>query len=419
MSDLKSRIAAANLQTVDTILRAQPIWVDVRPALDVVPGMAPNMILHSSPRIEWERMCGAQRNGIIGAALFEKLAPTREEAIKRIEKGEILFDTCHNHAAVGAGAGIVSAATPMVVIENKGFGNRAFCPVSESGALQALKWGWYDEKVELHLRWLADVFGPVLQAGIQRMGGLDVKSILAKAVQMGDECHNRSVAASHLFYKELMPHLLRCDVEQDALLQSVDFLSKMDHFFLHVTMAAGKAMIEPARNIPYSCVVTAMARNGVEFGIQVSGLGDEWFRAPANPVDGLFFRAEWGPDDAALDLGDSSITEVIGLGGMIQATAPTVQQYVKGSMADAVRNTAEAREICVGVNHDLQIPNLDFAGAPIGIDIRKVVQTGITPILDTAITNKMGGLIGAGQARAPKACFDKALRAFLTKYATS
>lgn len=417
MTDLKNRIAAANQQTVDVILRGQPVWVDVQPAIDALPGMTPNMILHSSPRIEWDRMCGAHQNGIIGAALFEGLASDHEDAIMRIQRGDIEYDTCHNHAAVGAGAGIVSASTPVIVIDNKSFGNRAFCPVSESGALQALKWGWYDEKVDSHLRWLSDVFSPVLQAGIRQMGGVDVRSIIAKAVQMGDECHNRSVAASHLFYKDLMPHLLRCDIEEQPLLQSVDFLSKSDHFFLHVTMASAKAILEPAKNIPHSCVVTAMARNGVEFGIQVSGLGEEWFCAPANPVEGLFFRAEWGPDDAALDLGDSSITEVIGLGGMIQATAPTVQQYVNGTLADAFRNTAEAREICVGVNHDFQIPNLDFAGAPVGIDIRRVVQTGITPILDTAITNKAGGLIGAGQARAPKACFEKALRAFLAKYA--
>ncbi len=417
MPDLKASIAAANQETVSRILAGQPVWVDVRPAIEVVPGMTRNMVLHSSPRIEWGRMCGPHRNGIVGAVLFEGLAQTLEEANHLIEKGDIVIDTCHNHNSVGAGAGITSASMPVVVVENKTYGNRAYCDVFESGALQSLKWGWYDEKVGAHLHWLAEVFAPVLRAGIECMGGLDVKSIIAKAVQMGDECHNRSIAASSLFFKDLMPHLLRSQVKEADLLQAVDFLAKADHFFLHVTMAAAKAMLEPAKDIPYSTVVTTMARNGVNFGIQVSGLGDEWFTAPAGKVDGLYFRSEWGPEDAALDLGDSCITETVGLGGLIQATAPTVQQYVQGTLADAIRNTLEFREICVGTNRELQLPNLDFEGAPVGIDIRKVVQTGILPILDTGITSKEAGLIGAGQVRAPKECFEKALRAFVARYA--
>lgn len=414
--DIKTRIEEANCKTLDIILAGRPIWIDVKPALEVVPGMTKNTILHSAPPIAWERMCGPHQNGIIGAVMFEGLAGTPADARRLIDDGEIIIDACHHHDSVGAGTGITSGSMPMVVIENETHGNRAYCNVFESGALQGIKWGSYTQQIAEHLRWEAEILGPVLQASIQAMGGLDVKSIIAKAVQMGDECHNRSIAASSIFFREIMPHLIEVNRPEKAVLQCAEFLARAEHFFLHVIMAAAKAILGPAHGIPYSTVVTTMARNGVDFGIKVSGLDDEWFTAPANKVEGLYFRAEWGPDDATLDLGDSCITETIGLGGFIQATAPTVQQYVQGSLEQAFHNTAEMREICVGTNPEVQIPNLDFAGAPIGIDIRKVVQTGIAPLIDTAITHKEAGLIGAGQVRAPMACFEQALRAFANRY---
>src|SRR5690606_13015573 len=222
-----------------------------------------------------------------------------------------------------------------------------------------------------------------------------------------------------LMFRDMALHLLQAVDDEEALLQSVRFLAGAEHFFLHVTMAAAKATLEPANGIPYSTIVTTMARNGVEFGIKVSGLDDQWFTAPANPVEGLYFRKEWGPEDATLDLGDSCVTETFGIGGFIQATAPTVQQYVQGSFEQAARNTAEMREICAAANQEFQIPNLDFAGAPVGIDIRRVVQTGIAPLIDTAITHKEAGLIGAGEVRAPMACFENAFRAFAGRYTQS
>jgi hypothetical protein len=419
MPDTKAQIEEANRKTLEVILAGRPIWVDVRPASEVVPGMTKNTVLHSAPAIEWERMCGPHRNGIIGAVLYEGLARTPDEARRLIEGGEVTIDACHHHDSVGAGAGITTSSMPMLVIENKAYGNRAYCAVFESGALQGIKWGNYNQEIANQLRWQAEVLGPALKASIQAMGGLDVKNIIAKAVQMGDECHNRSIAASSLFFKEVMPHLVKVSKDEEVLLQCTEFLARADHCFLHITMAAAKAMLEPAKGIPYSTVVTTMARNGVEFGIQVSGLGGEWFTAPANKVEGLYFRSEWGPEDATLDLGDSCITETIGLGGFIQATAPTVQQYVQGTLQQAFRNTAEMREICVGTNQELQLPNLDFQGAPIGIDIRKVVQTGIAPLIDTAITHREAGLIGAGQVRAPMACFEKALKALMGRYVES
>lgn len=417
MTGLKQKIEAANQQALDKLLTARPVLVDVRPALEVLPGMAPNLILHSAPAISWERMCGAHRNGVIGAALWEGLAATPGEAAAKIAGGEIRIEPCHHHDAVGAGAGITSASTPMLVVENKTFGNRAYSCLSEGGGLQLLKWGWYDDKVAAHLTWQAEVLGPVLQRALRAGDGIDIKNVIAKAVQMGDECHNRSVAATSMFFKDIIVALLDTAEDRAATQRCIEFLTEADQFFLHGIMAAAKSMAEPVKGIPHSTVVTAMARNGVEFGIQVSGLDNEWFTAPANHVDGLFFRSEFGPDDAAPDLGDSCITEVVGLGGFIQAAAPTVQQYVRGSLQQALANTAEMQEICVGSNREWQIPTMDFAGAPLGIDIRKVVQTGIAPLIDTAITHKQGGLIGAGQVRAPLACFEKALRAFSARYA--
>jgi hypothetical protein len=416
VSGIKAKIEEANQKTLDVLLRGQPVLVDIRPALEVVPGMTENMVLHSAPPIEWKRMCGPHRHGIAGAVVWEGLADTHDDAVSMIERGEILVEPCHHHDTVGAGAGITSATTPMLVVENKSYGNRAYSCLSEGGGLQLIKWGSYDEKIAENLTWQANVLRPVLQAAVLSAGGVDVKSIIAKAVQMGDECHNRSIAASAVFFREIAPHLLNAHEDRNVVLSCTESLAASEHFFLHAIMAAAKAVLNPAKNIPYSTVVTAMARNGVEFGIQVSGLDDVWFTAPANDVDGLFFRSEWGPEDAAPDLGDSCITETIGLGGFIQAAAPTVQQYVQGSMQDAISNTNEMREICVGTNQEVQIPAMDFAGGPIGIDIRKVVKTRIAPLIDTAITHKDHGLIGAGQVRAPLECFDKAIKAFSSKY---
>ena len=416
MSNVKTKIEEANGKTLDILLTGQPTLIDVRPALEVVPGMTENMVLHSAPPIDWERMCGPHRHGIAGAVVWEGLADSEDAAVSMIERGEIIIEPCHHHDTVGAGAGITSATTPMLVVENKTFGNRAYSCLSEGGGLELIKWGSYDDKIAANLHWQADVLLPVLQSAVLATGGVDIKSIIAKAVQMGDECHNRSIAASALFFREIATHLVDANEDRDVVISCTESLAASEHFFLHAIMAAAKAVLDPAKNQAYSTVVTAMARNGVDFGIQVGGLGDTWFTAPANDVDGLFFRSEWGPDDAAPDLGDSCITETVGLGGFIQAAAPTVQQYVQGSMQQAIANTNEMRQICVGTNQDVQIPAMDFAAAPIGIDIRKVVQTRIAPLIDTAITHKEQGLIGAGQVRAPLECFDKALKAFSSRY---
>ena len=417
MSALKTLIEDANAKTLDIILRGKPRLIDVAPALNIVPGMTPNLIMHAGPAIEWDRMCGPHKNGVTGAALWEGLASTPEEADQKIRSGEILIAPCHHHVSVGAGAGIISASTPMLVVENATFGNRAYSCISEGGGLRLLKWGAYDETVFKNLTWQAKVFAPVLSKALQASGPIDIRNIISRAVEMGDECHNRSVAATAQFLKEMYAYLVALDMPGEDVKASIKFLVESEHFLLHAIMAAAKAMLVPAEGIDYSTIVTAMSRNGVDFGIKVSGLGDQWFTAPANPVTGLFFRAEWNDSNAAPDLGDSAITEVIGLGGFIQPAAPTVTQYVQGTVQQAIANTLEMQEICAASNPDVRIPAMDFAPGPIGIDIRKVVQTGILPLLDTAITHKEGGLIGAGEVRAPMGCFEAALKAFGQKVA--
>lgn len=414
--DLRSRIETANQKTLEILLKSQPVWVDVQPTLDMLPNMTKNTILHAGSPIEWERMCGPQQKGVINGALYEGLAETEDQAIRLIKQGEIRLAPCHDYGAVGGMAGITTASMPMIVVENKSYGGRGYSQLYQGPGVQELRWEDYGQASIRQWRWLETVLGPALGSAIRARGELDVKSIISRALQMGDECHNRNVAGSAILFREMMPWLLKAGIERSVLLESVNYLAKADQFFLCVAMAAAKAIVEPAKGIPYSTLVTTTSRNGVDFGLKVSALGEEWFTAPANPVEGLYFSSEWGPEDATPDIGDSAIMETVGLGGLVQATAPALQQFVGGSFERAVQLTQEMREITIGVIEEYQLPNIDFAGAPVGIDIRKVVQTGITPIIDTAIAHKQGGVIGAGQVRAPLGCFKSALGAFGRKY---
>jgi len=418
-NSLSAKIEEANHKVLQILLAGQPVWIDVRQAIEVLPGMTKNTVLHAGSPIEWEKMCGPQSNGVISGVLYEGLAKTREEAIRLIESGEIRLAPCHEYQAVGGMAGITTASMPMIVVKNETHGNEGYSQLYQGPGVQGVRWDDYAKESVEQWHWLEKVLGPALGAAIRAKGRLDVKSLIAKALQMGDECHNRSVAGSALLLKEIMPSLLRAHLDKSVLAESISYLAKADQFFLCIAMAAARATVEPAKGISHSTIVTTMARNGVEFGIKVSALGDRWFTAPANKVDGLYFSSEWAPDDATPDMGDSSIMETLGLGGFVQAGAPALQQFVGGTFRRAVELTREMHEINVGVNDKYQLPNLDFEGAPIGIDIRKVVQTGIAPIIDTAIAHREGGVIGAGQVRAPMGCFKEALEAFAKRYLAS
>lgn len=406
------KVDAANQRALAALLSSRPVWVDVRPAHHILPRMTRDTILHAGPPISWERMCGPQRLGVLNAAVYEGLAADSDEAARLVELGVIKLGACHDYLAVGGMAGITSASMPMIVVRDEAHGTVGYSQLYQGPGVQELRWGDYDLGARKQWAWLRDVLGPALGAAIRLRGGLEVKGLIARALQMGDECHNRNSAGSALLLKEMLPWLLQTGLPPAMIQESTGYLAGADQFFLCIAMAAAKATAEAAKGIPYSTIATTLSRNGVEFGIKVSALGERWFTAPANQVQGLYFSSEWSDADAVLDIGDSAIMETVGLGGHVQAAAPSLQQFVGGSFARAVDLTREMLQITAGVNHDYQIPNLDFAGAPTGIDIVRVAGMGITPIIDTAIAHRRGGVIGAGQARAPLGCFTSALEAF-------
>ncbi|MEO6059151.1 MAG: DUF1116 domain-containing protein [Candidatus Limnocylindria bacterium] len=401
-------VAEGNRQALERILGAGPVLVGVEPAGSVIPGLAGRTLLHSGPPIAWERMCGPMRGAIIGAILFEGWAVDPAAAEKMADSGDMAFDSCHHHGAVGPMAGIVSPSMPVVVVENGAGGNRAFATLNE-GLGKVLRFGAYDESVLARLRWFRDEFGPVLGRTLAATGPLDLKSITAQALQMGDEGHNRNVAATSLLVRSLAPALVRVAPGQaEAVL---DFLRGNDHFFLNLSMAACKATLDAAHGIRGSTVVTAMSRNGVEFGVRLSGTGDTWFTAPVGVPDGLYFPG-YGPDDANPDLGDSAITETCGIGGFAMAAAPAIVRFVGGTASDALNFTREMYRITLERNPAFALPPLGFAGTPTGIDARRVVESGVQPVINTGIAHKLPGVgqIGAGIARAPLDCFADALR---------
>jgi hypothetical protein len=402
-------VAAANRTALDRLLGASPFLVDVQPAGDAIPGLTGRMLLHSGPPIAWEGMCGPMRGAIIGASLFEGWATTPEEAERLAEGGEIAFDACHHHGAVGPMAGVVSPSMPVAVVDNTAAGNRSFATLNE-GLGKVLRFGAYDDSVLERLRWFRDLFGPTLSRTLAATGPIDLKSTTAQALQMGDEGHNRNVAATSLFVRGLAPTLVRTASGADAAV-ALDFLRGNDHFFLNLSMAACKATLDAAHGVPGSTVVTAMSRNGVDFGVRLSGTGDAWYTAPVGVPDGLYFPG-YGPEDANPDLGDSAITETCGIGGFAMAAAPAIVRFVGGTAADALNYTREMYRITLERNPAFALPPLGFAGSPTGIDARRVVESGVQPVINTGIAHKLPGVgqIGAGIARAPLSCFADALR---------
>lgn len=412
-ADLKQKIEGANAETVKRINSAEPVLVDIAPAREVIPGLSDRMILHSGPPVDWQRMCGAQKGAMIGIALFEGWARSPEEAEKLLQGGAIKFEPNHDHQTVGPMAGTISVSMPVWVVENRAFGNRAFCRQVEGRQ----QFGEFSEGALEGLRLWQKVWAPSLRKGLQKRGGLELKPIIAKALQMGDELHNRPVAASSLFANAMAVAMVEAGVAQDPLLGTLKYITGHELLCLGLSMAAGKATADPAKGIEFSTVVVAMARNGTEFGIRVSGLGEEWSTAPSPRVKGLYLPG-YSEQDAGLDMGDSAITETVGWGGFVLAGATGILALVGGTPEEAVAYSREMRQITVSASPNYRMPVFGFEGAPVGIDIRKVVQAGITPIIDTAIAHKNPGhpIIGAGLVRAPLECFRKALVKFGQKY---
>ena len=414
---LASLVAAPEVERANTLafgryLDAQPRVIDVQRADQAIPALADGrVLLHAGPPIAWEEMCGPMRGAIAGAIVLEGWAPSASAAELMADRGEVELRPTHDHGAVGPMAGVVSASMPMWVVENTTFGNRAYCSLNE-GLGAVLRFGANGPDVIDRLTWMGSELFEVMQAAIRRIGGIDLAPLMAQALHMGDEVHNRNVAATGLLLKQLLPALLDADVPTDRLRRVVNFVVGNDHFFLNLSMAACKSMLDAAQGVPNSSLVTVMARNGVNFGIRLSGTGDQWFQAPANPVDGLFFPG-YTISDAAADLGDSAITETAGLGGFAMAAAPAIVRFVGGTPADATANSRRMRAITMGANPAFTLPALDFGPTAAGIDARLVVDCGILPIINTGIAHRQAGVgqIGAGITTAPLECFTAAVAA--------
>lgn len=410
-------IKEANKKVVEIMMNSHPILVDVDVAINVIPGMKENMILHAGPPIEWERMAGPMKGAIIGALIYEGKAKNEEEAIKLASSGEIEFSPCNEHATVGPMAGIVSASMPVHVIYNKTYKNYSYCTINE-GLGKVLRYGAFNDEVIDRLKWLGEEFGPTMKAALKLVeDGIDVKSLISQAVHMGDECHNRNKASTSLFFREITPYILKADVDFDIKNRVLQFMKENDHYFLNLSMPACKAATDAAQGVENSTVVITMARNGVDFGIRVSGLGkNQWFTGPANMIKGLMFPG-FKEEDANPDIGDSSITETMGIGGFSMASAPAITQFVGGTVEDAVGYSEQMFEITTGENTNYSIPNLDFRGSAIGIDIIKVMEKGILPIINTGMAHKVAGIgqVGAGLVNPPMECFKKAIIEFNNK----
>ncbi len=411
---MMERIREANDTAVERLLKSKPVLVGVGKAAEVIPGMKSDMILHAGPPISWDRMCGPMKGAIAGALIYEGRAESYEDAVKLAGSGEIKFEPCHHHSTVGPMTGIASPSMPVFIVENEAYGNKAFCTMNE-GLGKVLRFGAYSGDVIDRLKWMEETLYPALREAL-RIGKVDLKQIIVKALHMGDECHNRNVAATSLFLSEITSLLLCTTLEKKIINDVVNFIKGNPHFFLNLSMAACKSMADQMAGVEYSTVVTAMSRNGVEFGIRISGLNDEWFTAPAPMPKGLYFPG-YSEKDANPDLGDSTITETVGLGGFAMAAAPAIVQFIGGSPRDALNATREMREITVTENPSFSIPMLDFRGTPTGIDLLKVVETGITPRINTGIAHKEPGVgqIGAGLVRAPMECFKKAIKRYVEK----
>ena len=403
------KVEAANAQAAERYLAAQPRLEGIGIAREVLPGMGSRMILHAGPPIAWRRMCGPMQGAIVGAILYEGWADDAAKARVMAESGEIAFEPCHHHAAVGPMAGIVSPSMPVWMVRDATHGNRSFSNLNE-GLGKVLRFGANGAEVIARLKWMEKTLAPTLKAGLAALGELEIKPLMAQALHMGDEVHNRNGAASSLLIKRLVPALLKSGAAPADVAAAIEFIAGNDHFFLNISMAACKAMLDAAHGVAGSSMLTAMARNGVEFGIRLSGTGERWFTAPAPLVNGLYFPNQ-SIKDAAPDLGDSAITETAGVGGFAMAAAPAIVKFVGGTAQDALANTLAMTHITLRRNPAFTLPALDFAGAPACIDARRVVDTGILPVINTGIAHKEPGVgqIGAGVTRAPLACFTKAI----------
>lgn len=410
------KINQANKTAFDRYLSAQPVAIGIAPAREALKGLGERQLLHAGPPISWDAMADPVKGAVAGAILYEGWAKTADQAMELAASGEIDFAPCHHFNAVGPMAGLISPSMPLWIVRDETHGGETYSNFNE-GLGKVLRYGAYNDEVLNRLHWIADILAPVLTRTLEKIGQIDLKPLIAQALHMGDEVHNRNVAASSLLLKKLAPAMLRSGAPVEDVAASLEYMANNDLFFLNLSMSACKAMLNAAHGVEGSTMTTIMARNGTEFGIRVSGLGDQWFTAPVSPADGLFFSG-YSQDDAAPDLGDSAITETAGLGGFAMAAAPAIVQFIGGTSDMARQATEEMIPISIGRNPAFTLPTMNFAGSPAGIDIRKVVDSGVAPFINTGIAHKKAGVgqIGAGITRAPMACFTKAVKAYCERY---
>jgi len=413
----EARIARANAEGLRRMLGANPVLVDVQPAGRVISGLGERVLLHAGPPLEWRRMCGPMQGAAAGAIVFEGWAPDLKRAAKLAAAGAIRFEPNHRYGAVGPMTGITTRSMPVMVVENRArgihAGNRSYCMINE-GLGKVMRFGANDAEVLARLAWLREDFGPLLGAALRAAGGLELTPLVARGLAMGDEMHQRNVACSALVLRALAPHMARVASDAGALARGLAFIAGNEQIFLNIGMAMGKAIMDPVRGIEACSLVSAMSRNGTDFGIRLSATGDAWFTAPVEMPQGLYFPG-YGERDANPDMGDSAIMETVGLGAFAMAAAPAVMGFVgAGRASDALAFTRAMGELTAGRNPKWTIPALDGEGVPAGIDVRKVAATGIQPAINTGIAHRKPGVgqVGAGVARAPLACFDQALEAF-------
>ena len=413
---MATSIDSANAEAVERIVEARPVLTGLGRALDLIPGMHENLLLHAGPPIDWEAASGPLRGALIGALIFEGRAGAEEEAERLIVSGEVSLAPCHHHSSVGPMAGVISPSMAVYEVENKTHGNRAFSNLNE-GYGKVLRYGAYSEEVQERLRWMHEVMAPVLGSAIASSSGLDIRALLAEALHMGDEGHNRNKAGSVLYTKQLAPHIVKAAPDAATAADIIEALGDNALSVLNPVMAACKAMADAGSEIEQSTIVTTMARNGTEFGIRVSGLGGRWFTSPCPQPVGLYFPG-FSAEDGNPDIGDSTITETAGLGAFAMAAAPAIVTFVSGTPQDALNATLEMYEITAAEHTFFTIPQLDFRGTPVGIDLRAVVETGITPRVNTGIAHKEAGVgqIGAGLVRPPLELFTEALVTFAEEY---
>jgi hypothetical protein len=415
----KEEVEAANAAAVGRMMDAEPMWVDVAPASRKM-GLKAKTLLHAGPPLVWERASGPMKGAIVGATIYEGWAETEKKAAKLVEEGEVRLEPDHHHNAAGPMAGVISPSMPVYELEDRKFGNKTYSNLNE-GIGKVLRYGAYSREVLDRLRWMSDTFAPVLQATVKGMvkanRPLALKPMIAQALTMGDDCHNRYVATTSLFAKQIASFVVQTGFDAKTLAKVGEFIDGNNFTMLNMGMAAAKAMTLAGHNVKNSTLVTVMARNGTEAGIWVSSLGNKWFTAPAPVPKGLWFPG-FTEEDANPDLGDSSITETAGFGGFAMAAAPAIVSWVGGSVEGATEVTEKMYEITQAQHKHFLIPFLDFKGTPVGIDVRKVLKTGIAPMINTGIAHRKAGIgqVGAGTVSFPMQAFQDAFASYVDKF---